>query len=300
MSMTFEKIAGPYQGLTGGLAWDGNAMLFSAVMDELILRFDPGSGKTSEHRRWSGRTNGIALGPKGELYGGQEGGRRVCQFLPEGSGAVTALRLDGHIHNHPSDLVVDKAGRIWFTDAYHELYAFGPQIFPYLDHQSVLRIERDATKAWTMVRVTHDSVSPRALALSPDEKTLYVADGNVKQSAPRELRAYSVNTDGSVGAGKVLAAFGADYYGAHRGIEGMCIEREGNIVAVAGWAQAGPGPRVVVIAPSGAVLETHALPFDNPMRCAFGDADLSSLYVTSSDGCLYRARAVERKGFKRF
>ena len=116
----------------------------------------------------------------------------------------------------------------------------------------------------------------------------------------RELRAYAVHADGSVGVPRVLASFGEDYYGVHRGIEGMCIDSDGNIVAVAGSAQAGPGPLVSVYSPSGAVLETHTLPCDNPMRCAFGDADLDSLYVTSSDGSLYRARKAGRKGLKRF
>jgi gluconolactonase len=300
MAWTFERVAGPRQGPTGGLAWDGSALLFSAVMEERLLRFDPATGNTTDFRGWSGRTNGIAFGPGGELYGGQEGGRRVCQFLPDGSGAVTALRLDGHIHNHPSDLTVDRGGRIWFTDPYHELYAFGPQIFPYLDHQSVLRIERDAHRAWRMVRVTHDSRSPRALALSPDEKTLYVADGNMKQSAPRELRAYAVKADGTADDYRVLASFGADHYGVHRGIEGLCIDGDGNIVAVGGSAQAGPGPRVMVIAPSGAVLESHPLPCDMPMRCAFGDAGLASVYVSSGDGSLYRAQNTGYRGLQRF
>ena len=31
MEWKFELVAGPYKGRTGGLAWDGKAMLFSAV-----------------------------------------------------------------------------------------------------------------------------------------------------------------------------------------------------------------------------------------------------------------------------
>jgi hypothetical protein len=36
------------------------------------------------------------------------------------------------------------------------------------------------------------------------------------------------------------------------------------------------------------------------MRCAFGDAALDSLYVTSGDGCVYRAVATGRHGYKRW
>jgi hypothetical protein len=36
------------------------------------------------------------------------------------------------------------------------------------------------------------------------------------------------------------------------------------------------------------------------MRCAFGDAQFDSLYVTSGDGCVYRAQSTGRRGFKRW
>ena len=50
MSWEFEKVAGPYKGRTGGLAWDGKTMLFSAVQEERILRFDPETGKADVFR----------------------------------------------------------------------------------------------------------------------------------------------------------------------------------------------------------------------------------------------------------
>ena len=293
MTWRFEKIAGPFRGATGGLAWDGKGMLFAAVDEERILRFDPGTGLTEEVRRYTHRTNGIALGPGGVLYGAQEAGRRVIKFMPDGSARQTAYKLDGHFHNQPSDLLVDRAGRIWFTDPHAAKGPPGPHIFPMLDHASVLRLERSPQREWIIRRVTGDTIAPRAVLLSPDETVLYVAEGDTEQSAARELRAYPIGPDGRVGAFRVLHAFGADAYGAHRGIEGMSLDREGNIVACAGSTKAGPGPLVYVFAPSGAILETHAFPADCPMQCAFGDAALTSLYVTSMDGCLYRA---ERTG----
>jgi len=36
------------------------------------------------------------------------------------------------------------------------------------------------------------------------------------------------------------------------------------------------------------------------VRCAFGDAQLDSLYATSGDGCVYRAQSTGRRGFKRW
>jgi len=143
-------------------------------------------------------------------------------------------------------------------------------------------------------------VAPRAVQLSPDEKTLYVAEGEVGRKGPRELRAYAVRDDGSVGPYTVLHAFGADHRGEHRGIEGLCLDSDGNLVACGGSPEAGPGPMLYVFAPDGAVIDAHRLPGGAPMRCAFGDAQLDSLYVTSGDGCVYRAQSTGRRGFKRW
>lgn len=296
MNWHFEKVAGPFKGPTGGLAWDGSAMYFSAVGEERVLRFNPDSKAVDEFRKWTYRVNGLAIGPNGEIYGGQEAGRRVVQFLPEGITTPTALQIDGRYHNFPCDLAVDSKGRVWFSDPYNPLPAAGPQLFPLLEHQSVLRMRED--RGWSLQRMTGDTTSPRAIALSPDETTLYVADGDTHTKI-RELRAYDILPDGSLAAAcRVLHTFGADHRGAHRGIEGMCVDGQGNIIACAGWAQSGPGALVYVFSPSGAVLATHPAPADLPMRVAFGEAE--SLYLSAADGCLYRTSATGRRGVKRF
>jgi len=145
-------------------------------------------------------------------------------------------------------------------------------------------------------RLTYDTVSPRAVLLSPDEKTLYVADGEPRDGQRRELRAYPIRDDGTLDHPVVLHVFGADHRGPHRGIEGMCLDADGNIVAVGGWRRSGPGPLVYVFAPGGAILGTHPLPADLPNKCCFGGAGLDTLYVTTNGGQLYRAAAGGRRG----
>ncbi len=92
MAWNFELVAGAYKGRTGGLAWDGKGMLFSAVVEERVLRFDPASGKAENFRRWTGRVNGLAVARDGTVFGAQEGGRRVIQFLNDGSAAPVTVR----------------------------------------------------------------------------------------------------------------------------------------------------------------------------------------------------------------
>jgi len=292
MTWEFEKVAGPYKGRTGGLAWDGNAMLFSAVQEERVLRFDPATGKAEVFRNYTGRANGLAIAADGSVFGAQEGGRRVIQFLKDGSTAPTKDLLGGKHHNQPADVAVDSAGRVWIADAYNSTAPYGPPVYPMLDHASVLRLERGRRRSWKLKRMTHDTVGPRAVLLSADEKTLYVADGDVERGDVCQLFAYPVKADGELGPIKVLVSL----MFTERGIEGMCLDSEGNIVACAGWKKSGGGPVIHVISPAGTILETHPAPADMPMRCAFGDAGLASLYVTAGDGGLYRAKNTGRRG----
>jgi gluconolactonase len=79
----------------------------------------------------------------------------------------------------------------------------------------------------------------------------------------------------------------------------MCLDEAGNIIACAGWKKAGVGPMIYVISPSGTILESHPAPADQPMRVAFGDAGLSSLYLTTGEGQLFRAKDTGRRGLTR-
>lgn len=292
MAWDFERIAGPFNGRTGGLAWDGEAMLVSAVIEERILRYSPASGDVSDFRRWTGRVNGIAITSDGSIFGAQEGGRRVVQFLPDGSTAPTEELLDGAHHNQPVDVAVDSKGRVWIADAYNAIPPYGPPAYPFLPHASVLRLDPRGPRLWRLSRITHDTLGPRAVLLSADEEILYVADGDADRGDVSQLFAYALDNHGRTGPGKSLLTFAP----MERGIEGMCLDSDGNIIACIGWQRSGAGPAIVVISPDGTILETHSAPADLPMRCAFGDADLGSLYVTAGDGGLYRAANTGRRG----
>lgn len=294
MSWNFELVAGPYKGRTGGLAWDGKGMLFSAVQEERIMRYDPAGAKTDVFRQYTGRTNGLAMAKDGTVYGAQEGGRRVVHYFKDGSTAPMPDLLDGQHHNQPTDLIVDSKGRVWFADAYNQQLPYGPPVYPMLDHASVLRLQQ-VNDGWKIVRVTHDTGGPRAILLSQDEKTLYVADGDAERGNLQRLCSYPVSAEGGLGPVKVMI----DFVVVERGIEGMCLDSDGNIIACAGWKRAGVGPSLYVISPSGTILETHPAPADMPMRVAFGDAGLGSLYLTTGDGQLFRSKDTGRKGLAR-
>ena len=150
MSWNFELVAGPFGSTTEGPVWDGEALLFTNIPANRILRYDPKTGETSEYFTGTNRTNGLCFDAQGNLYGCQSGGRRIVRFEKDGA-TITSLPhlLDGKNHNNPNDLAVDKQGRIWFTDPFND--SAGDQE---LDHMSVLRLDPSASDQWELKRVT--------------------------------------------------------------------------------------------------------------------------------------------------
>jgi sugar lactone lactonase YvrE len=285
MTWHFERIAGPASGPMVGAAWDGSGLLYSVPDEMVVRRWDPRQRQASDFRRYTGRINGLAVAGDGSVFAAQESGRRVIEFVPDGSARVTATRFAGAIHNFPCDVAVDRQQRVWFSDSHTGLQVFGPRIYPLLEHASVLRLEKDDRRNWVIRRVTFDTRAPRAVLLAEDEKTLLVSEGEMERDGPRELRAYPLRADGTVAAHDVLHAFGADHRGKHRGIEGLCRLPGGRVVGCGGAPGIGPGPALYLFGSDLRLAEVHAfVPAVAPMRCAFGDG---VLYVTGGDGALY-------------
>ncbi len=291
MDWNFERVAGPLD-FTEGPVWMGDHLLFTDIPNSRIMRYDPATGSCDTFRTGTNRANGLTLGRDGALLACEGGatsfpgeadpealaGRRVVAYTPGEETTVLADLWDGKRLNSPNDVVEDAAGRIWFTDP-----RYGGREDMELDHESVYRLDPDSD-GYTITRVTFDTTRPNGLLVNPDTTRLYVAQSDVGDGVARELRCYPIEDDGNVGDYEVPHNFYP-----HRGVDGMRFDSNGNIVAAAGWTQSGPGPMIYVFSPEGRVLDTNPIEAD-PTNCCFGDGDLQSLYVTTSDGSLYKAR----------
>jgi len=296
MQWTFELLMKP-RGvpLTEGPVWDGEQLLFTHIHANAILQYAPETDEITEARTGTNRTNGLAFDAHGKLYGCCSGGRSVVRFDPDGKNTVIADRVDGKKLNTPNDLAIDRKGRIWFTNPVNDgNWDKGSTME--VDHQSVYRLDPRADGTYTITRVTFDTTQPNGILVSQDQSKLYVAESGYTKGIPRELRAYPIGEDGSLGTFTTLFTWGEDAKGVHRGIDGMCLDRDGNIVATAGWEVAGAGPMIYVFSPTGRVLETHPVPAIRPTNCCFGGPDLSTLFVTTTQGHLFRAE-TQRVGW---
>lgn len=253
----------------GALAPDGT-LLFSDIGNR-ILRFDPATKAVTVYREPSGRANGLLFTPDGQLVAAEGantgGGRRISITAKDGTVRTLADRFDGKRFNSPNDVALDAAGRVYASDPRY----VGDEPRE-LDDESVYRIDPDGS----VHRVATGAFKPNGLVVSPDGRTLYVADNGPKR---RVLLAVPLDAAGHATApGRVLKDFGNG-----RGIDGMTITADGLIVATAG---AGPLAGIYVYSPKGIPVGFLPVP-ETPTNVEFGGPDLSTLYLTAGQS-LYR------------
>jgi gluconolactonase len=282
---TWELLAGP-ETITEGPAWDGEGLFFSSIAANEIRRYDPATNEVITVYRYTNATNGLILGMDGMLYACEQATGAIVRYDTAGEKTVLRMQFEGMRLNSPNDLILDGQGRIWFTDP-----RYGDQTGRELTHDSVYRLTPtdDDSLPWEIERLTTDTTRPNGLLLSADERTLYVAQSDY--DGDRQLRAYPVHLDGSLKPPVVLHDFGDA-----RGIDGMCWDLDGFIVATCGWEKSGPGPRIAIFAQDGRVIEEHRLPEGAPTNCVFGGPELTHLYVTTLEGHLYRVPDTGRRG----
>jgi len=264
-----EKVWGEGSFTEGGALDRDGSILFSDIGNR-IMRFDPKTGKTTVFREPSGRANGLIFDGQGRLIVAEGantgGGRRVSITERDGKIRTLADNYDNKRFNSPNDVAVDRAGRVYVSDPRY--VGAEPRE---LDFEGVFLIDFDG---FVLPLVT-TAAKPNGLALSPDEKTLYVSDNGARR---RVLIAADRAPTGKVSRPKVIHDFGAG-----RGIDGMTVTTDGRIVAAAGSAEKSG---VIVLAPDGKILAMIPVPED-PANVEFGGADGKTLYICAGKS-LYR------------
>ncbi len=282
----FEPIGGQYS-FTEGPQWTGERLLFTDMYNHRIVAFDPETGATERFFQGTNQANGLLLAESGDLYCCEMIGRCVS-VIRDGRREVMVDNFGGDRLNSPNDLVMDSRGRIWFTDPRYDENRADME----LDHESAYRFDPESN---TLTRLTFDTTRPNGLLLSPDEKTLYLAQSGYSEGSARELRAYPVEADGTLGEPAVMHNFAPA-----RGADGLTLTSEGFVMAATGWAVSGPGPMICVFEPDGRVIEMQPTPEGIPTNLCFGGPDLSDLYVTMGPAGVFRVPDCGFRGHDRY
>ena len=288
----FEKLGEGFK-WTEGPVWSakGGFLLFSDIPNNAINKWEPGKG-ISEFLKPSGYhgatpftgpepgTNGLTFDAQGRLVACQHGDRQVARW-ENGAWTPLAAKYEGKRLNSPNDLVFHSSGALYFTDPPYGLPKRWDDPAKELPYQGVYRRAVDGT----VTLLTKELERPNGITLSPDEKTLYVANSH----GPRPIwMAYPVLEDGSIGEGKVF--FDAtELAKTRRGLpDGMEVDEHGNLFAT------GPGG-VLVFSPEGKHLGTLKTG-EATSNVAFGE-DGKTLFITADMYILRIPLSTKGKGF---
>ncbi len=159
-----------------GPVWHGGGIVFSDVPKNIAYQWKEGFEAAKEFLKPSGATkvltdqgsNGLANDAQGRLILCQGGDRCVARLEENGRFTRLAEGYKGRHFNSPNDLIIHSNGTLVFTDPPYGVPKGGHQeldfhgVFVVTPHGQVLTLIKD-------VRF------PNGIALSPDEKTLYIA-----------------------------------------------------------------------------------------------------------------------------
>jgi len=261
---------------------DGN-VYFSDIAGNRILKRDP-KGTVTTFRADSGRTNGNYFDAEGRLIsceGSEQGpGRRriVRTDMKTGKSEVLTDKYDGKRYNSPNDCCVDAKGRIWFTDPRYGADRSDLE----MDVEGVYCIDKEGKVKRVLTQ--KEINRPNGIAVSPDDKTLYVIDSHPKEGGNRKIYGFDLAADGSLAGQRVVYDFGKG-----RGGDGMRVDMEGNLWVAAGInkPRGNPGESldvsagVYVISPRGKMMGRIPIHEDLITNVAFGGKDRKTLYVTA-------------------
>lgn len=254
-------------------------LLFSDIPNNKIFKWTESEGMT-EYLHPAGLTtdasegrepgsNGLIYNSKGQLVLCQHGDHAISILdadidNPESKFEILASHYDGKRLNSPNDVIEDSKGQYYFTDPD---YGVASKEDKELSFNGVFKISTSGD-----LQLLIDSISnPNGLALSPDEKYLFIANSN--NEAPYIYR-YLLDGEGNPTEGEIFFDMTPFLDKGPGGMDGFKIGKQGYIYT------SGPGG-VWLISPDGEAL-AH-IPLENRTSNCWLSEDESSLYVTNTD-----------------
>ena len=201
-------------------------------------------------------SNGLALAPDGTLLAATHDTQALSRFdLATGARTnLPLLALTKHL-NSPNDLTVRSDGTVFLTDPDWQLPRRSSETMRTGEYR-ISAPQSSSANAATLIDGTLSK--PNGIALSPDERTLYVG------SSGNEIWKYPVAADGSLGARSKFAETGSS--------DGMTVDCAGNLYVTSG--------KVEVFAPDGSKHGEISVD-GSPSNVAFGGEDRKTLYITA-------------------
>jgi gluconolactonase len=284
--MEFRTLAEGLQFPEGPVALADGSVLLVEIAAGTLTRI-ASDGTKSVVATTGGGPNGAAIGPDGKCYVANNGGfewhreegriRPLTQAKDYSGGRLERVDLKtgavepvyracGDIPlKGPNDLVIDAAGGVYFTD-------LGKRRPREMDIGAVYYAKPDGS---SIVEVAYPMVTPNGIGLSPDEKTLYVAETEAAR-----LWAFPIDAPGVVKkepwpsphGGRLVAGMGG-----YQRFDSLAVQADG-CICVATLVNGG----ITVISPDGRHLEHHPMPDPMTTNICFGGPDMKTAFITLS------------------
>lgn len=284
MTLRFREVTTGLRFPEGPVALEDGSCLVVEMQAGTLTRVGPDGRKTIVATTGGG-PNGAAIGPDGKCYVCNNGGvvwtsdrygpRPAGQAPDYRTGSIDRVDLDtgkvevlytgsdkGRLCS-PNDLVFDRHGGMWFTDS-------GKTRARDTDRGSVYYAKWDGSE---IHEVIHPILVPNGVALSPDQKTLYVVETQTAR-----LWRFEITGPGQVARKPWPSPHGGDLVAAVPGylfFDSIAVDSAGNI-CVATLIEGG----IAVISPEGRLLEHIRLPDMYSTNICFGGPELRTAFVT--------------------
>jgi gluconolactonase len=294
MQLELQLVTEGLQFPEGPIAMADGSVVLVEIRRQTLTRVQP-NGKQEIIAELGGGPNGAAIGPDGACYVCNNGGFQWHvgadgSVAPHGTppdyksgsiqrvdltnGAVKTLydACDGRKLRGPNDIVFDKSGGFWFSD-------LGKSDGDSMHMGNVHYARPDGSK---ITRQREGMVTPNGVGLSPDERTLYVAETHTSRvwALPIERAGVLAPAGGLFSPGTVLGPLPG-----YQLLDSLAVEAGGK-VCVATLVTGG----VTAFDPKGGI-EHFAVPDPITTNICFGGADMRDAWITaSSTGKLYKCR----------
>lgn len=264
-----------------GPVWGPDNALYYSGRNRIQRRAPDGTTTTFRENAGS---NGLLFDPQGRLIVCESGNRRITRTEKDGAITVLTDRYEGHRYNSPNDLTIDSKGRIYFSDP-----RYGPRDSMEMRDSAGKLVEGvyriDGPGKVTRI-ITHEVDRPNGVFVTPDDKTLFVADNNNNTAGgPRKLYRFLLRPDGTVDPASRQMIF--DWQDG-RGPDGLKMDKKGRLFVAGGLNKPNPPHEtdkfkggVYVFSPEGKLITMLPVPVDEVTNCAFGGADRKTLFITA-------------------
>ncbi len=248
--------------------WTGDRLLFFRDEKlETLFQTEPGDGPS-----------GLCQDGHGNFWTTLYSSCKLACFNPDGERLLVVEDYQGAPFRGPCDLVGETGGGVYFTDSG--------------DFEDDWRTGRPAGAVYycspsgELVEIDRGLCFPNGIALSPDERRLYVNEHRLNRTLE-----YMLDNDHRSSQRKVLHTFDQNCLlevesAFELGPDGLCVDEAGDL-----WVAHYGGGKLAQISPAGELLSTFPLPHGRkPTNVAY-HAREQTLYITEAEfGLLYRVK----------